>query len=46
MIAAFSGRELPAATLDALVAHADGVLLYVQELTKSVVEWQRWPSPA
>jgi predicted ATPase len=29
---------LPAATLDALVARADGVPLYVEELTKAVIE--------
>ena len=38
MIAALAGTELPAATLDALVARADGVPLYVEELTKAVVE--------
>ncbi|MCX5739985.1 MAG: AAA family ATPase, partial [Proteobacteria bacterium] len=38
MIATLAGAELPAATLDALVARADGVPLYVEELTKSVVE--------
>ena len=38
MIATLAGTELPAATLDALVARADGVPLYVEELTKSVVE--------
>ena len=32
------GAELPAATLDALVARADGVPLYVEELTKAVME--------
>jgi class 3 adenylate cyclase/predicted ATPase len=30
--------ELPAATLDALVARADGVPLFVEELTKAVME--------
>ena len=38
MIATLAGTELPAATLDALVARADGVPLYVEELTKAVVE--------
>ena len=38
MVAALAGAELPAATLDALVARADGVPLYVEELTKAVVE--------
>ena len=38
MIAALAGTELPADTLDALVARADGVPLYVEELTKAVVE--------
>ncbi len=38
MIATLAGTDLPAATLDALVARADGVPLYVEELTKSVVE--------
>ncbi|MGH7895577.1 MAG: AAA family ATPase, partial [Candidatus Binatia bacterium] len=38
MVATLVGTELPAATLDALVARADGVPLYVEELTKSVVE--------
>ena len=38
MIATLAGTELPAATLDALVARADGVPLYVEELTKAVAE--------
>jgi len=38
MIATLAGTELPAATLDALVARADGVPLYVEELTKAVME--------
>ena len=38
MIAELAGAELPAATLDALVTRADGVPLYVEELTRSVVE--------
>src|SRR5262245_33915610 len=38
MIAALAGTELPAATLDALVARADGVPLYVEELTKALAE--------
>jgi tetratricopeptide (TPR) repeat protein len=38
MIATLAGTELPPATLDALVARADGVPLYVEELTKSVAE--------
>src|SRR4029079_15434454 len=38
MIATLTGTELPAATLDALVARADGVPLYVEELTKAVME--------
>jgi len=38
MIAALTGAELPAATLDALVARADGVPLYVEELTKAMAE--------
>src|ERR1700687_1116282 len=38
MIATLAGTDLPAATLDALVARADGVPLYVEELTKAVVE--------
>jgi predicted ATPase len=38
MVAALGGTQLPADTLDALVARADGVPLYVEELTKSVVE--------
>jgi class 3 adenylate cyclase/predicted ATPase len=36
MIATLAGTDLPAATLDALVARADGVPLYVEELTKAV----------
>jgi len=36
MIATLAGTELPAATLDALVARADGVPLYVEELTKAL----------
>jgi predicted ATPase len=38
MIASLAGTELPAATLDALVARADGVPLYVEELTKAMAE--------
>ncbi|HME71157.1 MAG TPA: adenylate/guanylate cyclase domain-containing protein [Myxococcota bacterium] len=38
MVAALGGPELPADTLDALVAHADGVPLYVEELTKAMAE--------
>jgi len=38
MIATLAGTELPAATLDALVARADGVPLFVEELTKAVME--------
>ncbi len=38
MIAALAGTELPAATVDALVARADGVPLYVEELTKAMTE--------
>src|SRR5205814_1003061 len=38
MIATLTGTDLPAATLDALVARADGVPLYVEELTKAVME--------
>ncbi len=38
MVTALGGPELPADTLDALVARADGVPLYVEELTKAVVE--------
>jgi class 3 adenylate cyclase/predicted ATPase len=38
MIATLAGADLPAATLDALVARADGVPLYVEELTKAMAE--------
>jgi class 3 adenylate cyclase/predicted ATPase len=38
MIGTLAGTELPAATLDALVARADGVPLFVEELTKAVME--------
>jgi len=38
MIATLAGTKLPAATLDALVARADGVPLFVEELTKAVME--------
>ncbi len=38
MIATLAGTELPADTLDALVARADGVPLYVEELTKAMAE--------
>jgi class 3 adenylate cyclase/tetratricopeptide (TPR) repeat protein len=38
MIVALAGRALTPETLDALVARADGVPLFVEELTKSVVE--------
>src|SRR5262249_25333262 len=36
MVAVLGGPELPAATRDALVARADGVPLYIEELTKAV----------
>ncbi len=38
MIATLAGTELPVATLDVLVARADGVPLYVEELTKAMAE--------
>src|SRR5262245_46461890 len=38
MVVTLAGKELPAATLDALVTRADGVPLYVEELTKAVAE--------
>src|SRR5439155_9582733 len=38
MVTALGGPELPADTLDALVARADRVPLYVEELTKAVAE--------
>ena len=38
MVTALGGPELPADTLDALVARADGVPLYIEELTKAVAE--------
>jgi class 3 adenylate cyclase/predicted ATPase len=38
MVTALGGPALPATTLDALVARADGVPLYVEELTKAVAE--------
>src|SRR5438552_2255956 len=38
MVTALGGPELPADTLDALVARADGVPLFVEELTKAVLE--------
>jgi tetratricopeptide (TPR) repeat protein len=38
MVTTLAGEELPADTLDALVARADGVPLYVEELTKAVTE--------
>ena len=38
MIATLARTELPAATLDALVARVDGVPLYVEELTKAMAE--------
>ncbi len=38
MVKALAGTELPAATLDALVARADGVPLYIEELTKAMAE--------
>ena len=38
MVAALSHEKLPADTLDALVVRADGVPLFIEELTKSVVE--------
>jgi class 3 adenylate cyclase/tetratricopeptide (TPR) repeat protein len=38
MVAALGGTALPADTLDALVTRADGMPLYVEELTKAVVE--------
>ncbi len=38
MVRTLAGGALPVDTLDALVARADGVPLYVEELTRSVVE--------
>jgi len=38
MVTALGGPALPAATLDALVARADGVPLYVEELAKAMAE--------
>jgi len=38
MIATLAATDLPAATLDALVTRADGVPLFVEELTKAVTE--------
>jgi class 3 adenylate cyclase/tetratricopeptide (TPR) repeat protein len=38
MVTALGGPELATATRDALVARADGVPLYIEELTKAVVE--------
>src|SRR5262245_7750340 len=38
MVRAVGGPELAATTLDALVARADGVPLYVEELTKAMAE--------
>jgi len=37
MVTALGGQELAADTLDALVARADGVPLYIEELTKAIV---------
>ena len=38
MIAWLAATELPSATLEALVARADGVPLYIEELTKAMAE--------
>jgi predicted ATPase len=38
MVASLAATELPSATLEALVARADGVPLYVEELTKAMAE--------
>jgi class 3 adenylate cyclase len=38
MVAALGGRALPADTIETLVARADGVPLYLEELTKSLME--------
>ena len=38
MIATLAGTDLPADTLDALVARTDGVPLYIEELTKATME--------
>ncbi|HME70904.1 MAG TPA: adenylate/guanylate cyclase domain-containing protein [Myxococcota bacterium] len=38
MVTALGGPELPPDTLDALVARADGVPLYIEELTKAMAE--------
>src|SRR5689334_15064630 len=38
MIATLADAELSAATLDAMVSRADGVPLYVEELTRAVTE--------
>ena len=38
MVTALGGADLPAETVDTLVARADGVPLYLEELTKAVME--------
>ncbi len=38
MVAALGGTALPAAMVDALVARADGMPLYIEELTKASLE--------
>jgi predicted ATPase len=38
MVSALAGEALPAETLDALIARADGVPLYVEELVKTLID--------
>ncbi len=38
MIAACAGRQLPPAIVDAIVARADGIPLYIEELTRMAVD--------
>src|SRR6185503_4015886 len=38
MVASLAGEELPADVLDALLARTDGVPLYIEELTKALME--------
>ncbi len=46
IVARLGGERLPPATLDAIIARTDGVPLYVEELTKAILETGETAIPA
>ncbi len=46
IVARLGGQDLPAATLDAIIARTDGMPLYVEELTKAILETGETTIPA